>query len=122
MKKLLLPSLAAIIFLVSCSSTNYPTDQNDPYPKGKSYPQQSPYPYPNDDGVMVDRQGRVITRDGRVVGNTRNLPPGQAKKIYGGRSAKAYASGQRKKVDRNYQSNSYPNKVYKEKKGNKGKG
>jgi hypothetical protein len=29
--------------------------------------------------------------------NVNHLPPGQAKKIYGGKSAKAYAPGQRKK-------------------------
>ena len=32
-----------------------------------------------------------------VQSNGGNLPPGQAKKIYGGQSAKAYAPGQRKK-------------------------
>ena len=31
-----------------------------------------------------------------------NLPPGQAKKVYGGRSARPYAPGQRKKYDYSY--------------------
>jgi hypothetical protein len=34
--------------------------------------------------------------------NPRNLPPGQAKKVYGGRSAKPYAPGQRKKYGYSY--------------------
>lgn len=34
--------------------------------------------------------------------HTRTLPPGQAKKITGSKSAKAYAPGQRKKVVRAY--------------------
>jgi hypothetical protein len=31
-----------------------------------------------------------------------SLPPGQAKKVYGSRSARPYAPGQRKKYDRDY--------------------
>ena len=34
--------------------------------------------------------------------NPQNLPPGQAKKVYGDRSAKSYAPGQRKKYGNSY--------------------
>ena len=120
MQKFLLPALASLIFLASCSSTKYPTDPNNyPYPDGRTYPRQGPYPNGNpNEPVVVDRQGRVITRDGRVIGNTGNLPAGQAKKIY--------APGQRKKNDdgRYYpNSNNNNSKYHKSKKGkSKGKG
>lgn len=54
----------------------------------------------DDDRVILDRDGKVINRDGRIGRNDRNLPPGQAKKKYGGKSAKVYAPGQRKKTER----------------------
>ena len=37
------------------------------------------------------------TKTTTVIVDNGNLPPGQAKKVYGGKSAKAYAPGQRKK-------------------------
>jgi len=56
--------------------------QGNPYPNDPRY---TDYPqYPNDYPVYNDP-------------NTDNLPPGQAKKRYGGKSAKPYAPGQRKK-------------------------
>ena len=124
MKKYILPALAVVIFLASCSSTKYPTDPNTyPYPDGRSYPRQGPYPKSNpNEPVVVDRQGRVITRDGRVIGNTRNLPPGQAKKIYGSKSAKVYAPGQRKKVYNDGYYGSRRDDDYKKYKGKKYKG
>ncbi len=36
-----------------------------------------------------------------IITNTRNLPPGHAKKVYGEKSAKRFAPGQRKKVQSN---------------------
>jgi hypothetical protein len=55
------------------------------------------------DGVVTLPDGTVVTQDGRRVDqqtrhrrNGKRLPPGQAKKIYGG-SAKDYAPGQQKK-------------------------
>jgi len=36
-----------------------------------------------------------------IVTNGNNLPPGQAKKIYGEKSAKRFAPGQRKKIRNN---------------------
>jgi hypothetical protein len=36
----------------------------------------------------------IQTRNGRSTYKAKKLPPGQAKKIYGGKSAKRYAPGQ----------------------------
>lgn len=60
--------------------------------------------------VYRDRNGRVY-RNGQIIvynknsGDYRSLPPGQAKKIYGDKSAKKYAPGQRKKHYRYDQGN-----------------
>ena len=51
-----------------------------------------------------DDDHRVYRRGGTVFypnQNIRNLPPGQAKKIYGHQSAKAFAPGQQKKAYNN---------------------
>lgn len=52
-----------------------------------------------------------------IVNNGNNLPPGQAKKIYGEKSAKRFAPGQRKKAyNNNWQystNNKHGKKVYK---------
>lgn len=104
MKKLLILSIAGAGFLLtSCGKNSYPTTTSQyPYPRTQS-------PYPRSEPVIVDRDGRVITKDGRVVGNAGNLPPGQAKKIYGSKSAKIYAPGQRKKQGNVY--NRFPPSV-----------
>ncbi|WP_035674137.1 hypothetical protein [Flavobacterium sp. 83] len=39
---------------------------------------------------------RVGTNSNRTSYKTKKIPPGQAKKIYGGKSAKRYAPGQNK--------------------------
>lgn len=44
-------------------------------------------------GTIYDRER---SNDRRYRGNASNLPPGQAKKIYGHQSAKAFAPGQQK--------------------------
>jgi hypothetical protein len=38
----------------------------------------------------------IQTRPNRATYKAKKLPPGQAKKIYGGKSAKSYAPGQNK--------------------------
>ena len=59
-----------------------------------------------------DRDDRIKRdRDGRVINNETNLPPGQAKKKYGGKSAKVYAPGQRKKEGNGSYSNLPPQRI-----------
>ena len=69
--------LLILIIAISCRSNRSTTGGQ--YPRNPSPPTEtSTNTYP-------------------VQANGGNLPPGQAKKIYGGQSAKAYAPGQRKK-------------------------
>jgi hypothetical protein len=84
---------AAILFAIialaaSCrtSRTDRPTRDYPSTTKRYPYPDQSPYP---------DDRRVIVTNDP----NPQNLPPGQAKKIYGGKSARPYAPGQRKKMN-----------------------
>jgi len=69
--------LLILIIAISCRSSRYST--------GTQYPVNSLPPT------------QTSTNTYPVQTNGGNLPPGQAKKIYGGQSAKAYAPGQRKK-------------------------
>ena len=69
--------LLILIIAISCRSSRYST--------GGQYP-RNPSP-----------QIETSTNTYPVQSNGGNLPPGQAKKIYGDQSAKAYAPGQRKK-------------------------
>ncbi|HEU5167048.1 MAG TPA: hypothetical protein VFU29_15965 [Chitinophagaceae bacterium] len=71
-----------IIFAVSCRSSRPVYEGRYPPREYPSYPPPPPPPvyYPG----------------------PQNLPPGQAKKVYGGRSARPYAPGQRKKYDYSY--------------------
>lgn len=96
-------------------SSRFPRQQ--PYPEYPGYPQYPQYPeYP-----QTPRYPEYPAKDYPVYNdpNPKNLPPGQAKKIYGGKSAKPYAPGQRKKYgnsgyerkDGNYRR--YPDYVYK---------
>ena len=73
---------AILIIAVSCRSSR---------PTGRTYPRDYPSkPYPD-----YPRRDYPVYRGSDP--NPQNLPPGQAKKIYGGKSAKVYAPGQRKK-------------------------
>jgi hypothetical protein len=73
---------AILIIAVSCRSSR---------PSGRTYPRDYPSnPYPD-----YPRRDYPVYRGSNP--NPQNLPPGQAKKIYGGKSAKVYAPGQRKK-------------------------
>lgn len=83
--------LAILVFAVSCRTSRptgrtypreYPTDRYPDYPR-RDYPREYP------------RRDEPVYRGSDP--NPQNLPPGQAKKIYGGKSAKVYAPGQRKK-------------------------
>jgi hypothetical protein len=101
-------AVSAALMLTSCSKTANPTslppfprDPNNPTEQSRRYPDQTPLPgesrtYPQDYPREGQRDGVVtIIRTGN--GNYEHLPPGQAKKKYGGKSAKVYAPGQQKK-------------------------
>ncbi len=71
------------IILSSCSSSKSST---------KKYPEEKPTTkYPGNS-----------PSEKTTAANPGNLPPGQAKKIYGSKSAKEYAPGQQKKQDKYY--------------------
>jgi hypothetical protein len=74
--------LLILIIAISCRSSRSST--------GGQYP-GNPSP-----------QTETSTNTYSVQSNGGNLPPGQAKKIYGDQSAKAYAPGQRKKSGNRY--------------------
>ena len=69
--------LLILVIAVSCRSSRPTTGRQ--YPRNPTYPAETP------------------TRTYPVYTDAGNLPPGQAKKIYGSQSAKPYAPGQRKK-------------------------
>jgi hypothetical protein len=81
----------AILLLASCSRRSYPG--SEPYPNER-YPNER-YPVPENRPVVIYEPGR-------------NLPPGQAKKIYGDRSARNHAPGHRKKYCPAYGQSGYP--------------
>lgn len=80
--------VAILVFAVSCRSSR---------PTGRTYPRGYPTdPYPRRDyPAEYPRRDYPVYRGSDP--NPGNLPPGQAKKVYGGKSAKIYAPGQRKK-------------------------
>ncbi|UFK98400.1 lipoprotein [Kaistella faecalis] len=113
--------------LASCGAANDVYGNNYPnnYPNGGVYRTPDGTVYRQGD-VYRDRNGNVyqngrVVRTGDVYGrpgiitrsgdnrgnyprNNQNLPPGQAKKVYGG-SAKDYAPGQVKKRNANWSNN-----------------
>lgn len=124
-------AVAGLAFtMASCGAVNDPSENNDPNNYPTNFPNDGTV-YRAPDGTVYsrgdvyrDRDGNVyqngrVVRTGDVYGNpgilgrsgnntvyypnnnARNLPPGQAKKIYGG-SAKDYAPGQVKKRQRYY--------------------
>lgn len=82
--------------------SNYPDYGIGRYPRTVSRQADGSIIYP--DGRIVYPDGTVRYPDGRVYSRTNNsrwLPPGQAKKIYGG-SARDYAPGHNKNKNRDY--------------------
>jgi hypothetical protein len=76
--------------------TNYPNYKIRRYPRAATTQSDGSVIYP--DGRIVYPDGTVRYPDGRVYSpsnNSRWMPPGQAKKIYGG-SARDYAPGHNK--------------------------
>ncbi|HEV8272041.1 MAG TPA: hypothetical protein VGQ04_12100 [Chitinophagaceae bacterium] len=74
--------LLILVITVSCRSNRSTTGRQ--YPRNSTHPTETP------------------TKTETVYVDGGNLPPGQAKKIYGDQSAKAYAPGQRKKYENQY--------------------
>ena len=74
--------LSILVITVSCRSSRSTTGRQ--YPRSTTPPTETP------------------TKTETVYVDGGNLPPGQAKKIYGSQSAKAYAPGQRKKYANRY--------------------
>ncbi len=132
---------AGVLFTLASCSTMDPYYGNNRYPNG-TYGNQGVYRTPEgtvyrQGDVYRDRNG-VVYRNGRVIDRTRiygrpgiiqragnhtarRMPPGQAKKVYGGR-ATDYAYGQQKKRkpvyygkqnNKNYKSKGKSNKNYK---------
>lgn len=80
--------LTGLLAFSSCRTTRDGTDHRHPN-SGYPYPERRHYPdYPYDEYPVY-----------------RSMPPGQAKKIYGDKSARRYAPGQQKKYR-------YPNRHY----------
>src|SRR5688572_8628445 len=119
--KRILQAVIAIVMISSVASAQGKKKSKNKYP-ATDYPGQripgetSDYPqYPNDPNSQYPRNDYPVYNDP----NPENLPPGQAKKRYGGKSARPYAPGQRKKqgyrttdrTDRTYRNS--PNDVYK---------
>jgi hypothetical protein len=73
---------ALLLLAASCSRNNYPTDRR-----------------PRDKDVIYRPDGTIIIVP-RGTG-TEGMPPGQQKKVYGQRSAKVFAPGQRRKHGNN---------------------
>ena len=73
--------LLILVIAVGCRSSRSTS--------GKQYPRTTPTETPTNTTTVI-------------VDNSNNLPPGQAKKVYGSQSAKAYAPGQQKKYAGHY--------------------
>lgn len=102
MNRFLLAASVAIAF-TACSRTSYPTDPIPPTDPRYPVPGESRYPNPTpseENSTAYPAEGQkdgVVTIIKKNDPNSENLPPGQAKKKYGSKSAKIYAPGQRKK-------------------------
>ena len=86
--------------------SNYPDYQTRRYPRVASRQNDGSIIYP--DGRIVYPDGTVRYPDGRVYSpsnNSRWIPPGQAKKMYGSKSARDYAPGHNKNRDHDYNDN-----------------
>ncbi|GEO07643.1 hypothetical protein [Segetibacter aerophilus] len=106
MKIPLLLIIAASVTIIGCSSSSYPDSRQ--YPQSRQYPSGSdryPYPtYPSNNGrngdLIVTRDGRVLDRNGRIVGTTRNVPSNQGRQIYGSRQGRPYYENERRRNER----------------------
>ena len=97
--------------------TNYPNYPSRQYPRTASRQPDGSIIYP--DGRIVYPDGTIRYPDGQVYSRSNNqrwLPPGQAKKMYGGR-ARDYAPGHNKHRDYDDDQNEDHDKGWKNNKG-----
>jgi hypothetical protein len=83
--------------------SNYPDYGTGRYPRTSTRQADGSIIYP--DGRIVYPDGTVRYPDGRVYSpshNSRWIPPGQAKKMYGSKSARQYAPGHNKNRNKYY--------------------
>ncbi len=105
--------LVLLVFLVSvasCSSSKNSSSSRYPSGTRTSKSQRTSDSFP---GIIFPGSTRTAT--------TKGMPPGQAKKVYGDQSARAYAPGQQKKGPKggNGKGNGNGHKGGKKKKGKK---
>ncbi len=81
-----------VVGVASCSSSKNTSTSRYPNGTRTSKSQRTSDGYP---GILFPDGRRTTT-------STRGLPPGQAKKVYGDQSARAYAPGQQKKVSKGH--------------------
>jgi hypothetical protein len=86
-------ALAGLILVLSACSSSKSSTKKYPYP-GSPIPQEK-----NPGQQPTDKNGG---NENNNAAHPTNLPPGQAKKIYGEKSAKVFAPGQRKKQGNHY--------------------
>lgn len=113
-------SIAGGFLAISCSTGSIYGKNDKVYraPDGGVYRQGEIY---RDRNGSVYQNGRVLVYD-RNSDDYRNLPPGQAKKVYGDKSAKKYAPGQRKKNNGYYYDDHDNGKKHKKHKNKKHRG
>ena len=95
---ILIPTILVSLAVTSCTTSGnvYGNDSVYRSPDGGTYRTGQVY---RDNNGNVYQNGRVIEYANRQY-SRKNLPPGQIKKMYGEKSAKRFAPGQRKKHDR----------------------
>ncbi|RNI29033.1 hypothetical protein [Rufibacter latericius] len=89
MKRQIVQLVVLVLFLISaaaCSSSKNTSSSRYPTGTRTSKSQRTSDSFPG-----------IHFPDGRTNSSTRGLPPGQAKKVNGDQSARAYAPGQQKK-------------------------
>lgn len=117
---ILIPTIIISSIVTSCTTSGnvYGNDRVYRSPDGGTYRTGQVY---RDNNGNVYKNGRIIEYGNDRSYTRKSLPPGQAKKIYGEKSAKRYAPGQRKKMER-YDDDRYDRKEHHQKRKGKGKG
>ena len=106
LKNILSTFLVGVVIVSCTTSTNRGYGNNDRVyraPDGSIYRENQIY---KDRNGNVYRNGRIYQYGNVHAKNSKRLPPGQAKKVYGG-NAKDYAYGQNKKNNRHYRNDGW---------------